>query len=127
MCVSSRHYPLLLEKERERERERGDAHLELDMLFAVDPVGEEDGGEVDVGEVSAMEGAESVAREAFDPFSACGGVEDGVGGTAHDGLFEQEPANWRSCTWSFHRHGAAAAKRRMKLFKSPFLLLDSVT
>ena len=57
------------------------------MLFAVDPVGEEDGREVDVGEVSAMEGAESVAREAFDPFSACGGVEDGIGGTAHDGLF----------------------------------------
>jgi len=57
------------------------------VLLAINPVGEEDGGEVDVGVVSTVEGAESVAREIFDPFSACGGVEDGIG---RHGRFNQQ-------------------------------------
>ena len=92
------HHPLLLEREK-----KGNVHLELDVLRAIDPVGEEDRGEVDVGVVPAVECAESVLRKALDPFSACGAVENGVvavGGGAHGWLI---CSRQQSC--ASHDHG----------------------
>ena len=49
---------------------RGAPHLELDMLGAIDALGEEHRREVHVGEVAAVERAQAVLGEIFDPFGA---------------------------------------------------------
>ena len=48
------------------------------MLNIVDAVGEEDGGEVDVGVAPAVKVVESVAGEVLDPFWTCTRIEFGI-------------------------------------------------